>query len=109
MAGSATLIPTSGGPPRGSKDGRMAIRHARIKCVAGRVAPYGWPLPCGWCHAPRHGIFMRCGGRYVGPRGGGVAAAMAFLPWRLACRLTWRSRYMIFLKIKLHGAPPWAF
>ena len=47
MAGSATLIPTSSGPPRGSKDGRMAVRHAHIKCVAGRVAPFGWPPPCG--------------------------------------------------------------
>ena len=30
--------------------------------------------------------------------GGGVAAAMAILPWRLACRLTWRLPYVISLK-----------
>ena len=105
MAGSATLSPTSSGPPRGSKDGRMAVHHARINCVAENLAPFGWPPPYGWRHMSRHATHaawrdaMRAPRRVAhsdhhgklawGWHGGKIAMAAAT---RLDVARTWRWR-----------------
>ena len=70
-------VPSSSGPPRGNKGGRMAVRYARISCMAGHVAPFGWPPPCRSRHMSRlqrmqHGA-TPCA-RHIKPR---EAAAMA--------------------------------